>query len=171
MRVRPATSDDLDALVQLENNFPTDRLSRASFRHLLRRGHADVWVAVDSKVLAGNAVVLYRRGTKTARLYSLVVHPTHHRRGIARALLTAAETAAAKRGWGELRLEVRPDNAAAIAFYRNHDYRTSEKLKAFYEDGTDALRMNKRLAALPAKPAGRSHPPRRSASGANYPTA
>jgi ribosomal protein S18 acetylase RimI-like enzyme len=171
MHVRLATTDDLDALVQLENNFPTDRLSRASFRHLLRHGHADVWVVENGKVLAGNAVVLYRRGTKTARLYSLVVHPSHHRRGIARALLTAAETAAAERGWGELQLEVRPDNAAAIAFYRNNDYRISGKLKAFYEDGTDALRMNKRLAAVLAKPTRRSHPPRRRASGASYPPA
>lgn len=170
MHVRLATSDDLDALVQLENNFPTDRLSRASFRHLLRHGHADVWVVEDGKVLAGNAVVLYRRGTKTARLYSLIVHPSRQRRGIARALLTAAEAAAADRGWGELRLEVRPDNAAAIAFYRNNDYRISGKLTAFYEDGTDALRMNKRLAAV-AKPTGRSQPPRRRASGASYPTA
>ncbi len=170
MRVRLATTDDLDALVQLENNFPTDRLNRASFRHLLHHGHADVWVVENGKVLAGNAVVLYRRGAKTARLYSLVVHPSRQRRGIARALLTAAEAAAADRGWGELRLEVRPDNTAAIAFYRNHDYRVWGKLSAFYEDGTDALRMHKRLATA-VKPTGRSPPPRRRASGASRPTA
>ncbi|MHB8623404.1 MAG: GNAT family N-acetyltransferase [Sulfuricaulis sp.] len=169
MRARLATADDLDALVQLEDHFPTDRLKRASFRHLLRHAHADVWVVENDALLAGNVVVLYRRGSKAARLYSLVVHPSQQRRGIARALLSAAEAAAADRGWTELRLEVRPDNAPAIAFYRKNDYRVSGMLKAFYEDGSDALRMTKRLAAA-AKPFRRPPTSRRRASGARTTT-
>ena len=142
-------------LAQLEERFPTDRLSRANLRRLLRHGHASVWVCEQDGVLAGNAVVLYRRGTSVARLYSLVVHPDYLRRGIARALLAAAESEAGKRGCRDLRLEVRPDNLPAIRLYRNGGYAVTGKAGKFYEDGTDALRMRKCLGPVTGAPAGR----------------
>jgi len=142
-------------LVRLEERFPTDRLSRANLRRLLRHGHASVWVCEQDGVLAGNAVVLYRRGTSVARLYSLVVHPDYLRRGIARALLTATESEAGKRGCRDLRLEVRPDNLPAIRLYRIGGYAVTGKAVKFYEDGTDALRMRKYLGPVTGAPAGR----------------
>ena len=168
MQIRRAKIDDLAMLVQLEELFPTDRLSRASLRSLLLHGHASVWVCEQDDVLAGNAVVLYRRGASMARLYSLVVHPEYVRRGIARALLTAAESEAGKRGCRELRLEVRPDNLPAIQLYRNGGYAETGKAGKFYEDGTDALKMRKHLGPVTAEPAGRSRRQRlaRAAPGA-----
>ena len=172
MRIRRAKIDDLSMLVQLEERFPTDRLSRASLRHILRHGHASVWVCEQDDVLAGNAVVLYRRGTSMARLYSLVVHPEYVRRGIARALLAAAESEVGNRGYRELRLEVRPDNHPAIRLYREDGYAVTGKAGKFYEDGTDALRMRKCLDLDPVtvEPAGRSRR-RRLARAAPGPTA
>ena len=141
-------------LVRLEERFPTDRLSRVNLRRLLRHGHASVWVCEQDGVLAGNAVVLYRRGTSVARLYSLVVHPDYLRRGIARALLAAAESEAGKRGCRDLRLEVRPDNLPAIRLYRKDGYAVTGTAEKFYEDGTDALRMRKCLGPVTGEPAG-----------------
>jgi len=169
MRLRRARLADLDALARLEQSFPSDRLSHASFRHLLRRGRAQIWVCEDDGVIVGNAVVLYRRGTDTARCYSLVVHPDHRRRGIARALLRHAEAAAVTRGCRAMRLEVRPGNRAAIGFYLENGYETTEKIAGFYEDGTDAFRMRKRLASVGGKSSARSRPPRRRARGAHAP--
>ena len=143
-------------LVQLEECFPTDRLSRANLRHLLRRGHASVWVCEQGNFLAGNSMVLYRRNTSIARLYSLVVHPDYLRRGIAQALLTAAESAAGERGYQELRLEVRPDNLPAIRLYRKSGYIATGVVRNYYEDGMDALRMSKRLRPITVATAGRS---------------
>ena len=154
IHIRQAGIGDLAALAQLEERFPTDRLSRASLRHILRHGHACVWVCELDDVLAGNAVVFYRRGTSMARLYSLVVHPEYVRRGIARALLAAAESEAGKRGCRELRLEVRPDNLPAIQLYRKSGYAVTGKAGKFYEDGTDALRMRKYLDPVTGEPAG-----------------
>ena len=145
MKIRRASIDDLAALVQLEKQFPTDRLSRASFRHLLRHGHAAILVCECSGSFAGNAVVFYRRGNARARLYSLIVDPDFQRRGIARALLAAAESDAAARGHGAMYLEVRPDNAPAIRCYQQYGYAMTQRVENFYEDGTDALRMQKCL--------------------------
>ncbi|MBI3778538.1 MAG: GNAT family N-acetyltransferase [Gammaproteobacteria bacterium] len=155
-RIRRARIDDVAMLAQLEQRFPTDRLSRTSLRGLLRRGHASVRVCEQDNVLAGNAVVLYRRGSAIARLYSLVVHPDYLRRGIGRMLLAAAEAASVDHGCRELRLEVRPDNLPAIQLYRKAGYVVTDKIGKFYEDGTDALRMSKRLGPVTGAPAGRS---------------
>lgn len=169
MHIRQAGIGDLAALVQLEEQFPSDRLSHASFRHLLRRGHAVVWVGESNGLLVGNAVVLYRRDTSIARLYSLVVHPDFQRRGIARALLAAAESAAGGSGCRELRLEVRPDNTMAIDFYRKTGYAMTGRVGKFYEDGMDALKMRKRLVVVAENSTGWPRP--QPVPGAPGPTA
>ena len=149
MLLRRAQSADLDTLVRFEQLFPSDRLSRASFRRLLHRGRADIWVQENKGAIVGNAVALYRRGVKVARVYSLVVHPDHQRRGFARALMLCVEKSAHQRGCREIRLEVRPDNASAISFYEKIGYRIMKRVEKYYQDGTDALRT---MTTLPSDP-------------------
>jgi ribosomal protein S18 acetylase RimI-like enzyme len=93
----------------------------------------------------GNAVVLYRRGSRGARLYSLVTHPAHRGRGIGQRLLAAAEHAARRRRCSEMRLEVRPANRAAIRIYGKRGYEVTQRIERFYGDGADALRLVKAL--------------------------
>lgn len=145
MPIRRARVTDVAALVDLETSFPTDRLSARSFRHLIRRGRADVWIHEQADTLLGNAVVLYRRGTRVARLYSLVVAPRARGRGIGGALLTWAERNAARRRCTELRLELRPANRTAAALYRKRGYQDRGLVPKFYEDGKPARRMAKQL--------------------------
>lgn len=144
---RRATLRDLDALLALEQDFPSDRLSRRSFRRFLTRGNADIWVCVAGDRVVGNAVVLYRAATKTARLYSIVTDPRMRGRGVARTLLQTVEAAARRRGIERVCLEVRADNVAAITLYEKFRYRLARRIKRFYEDGQDALRFEHVLAA------------------------
>lgn len=145
MPIRRARVADVAALVELERTFPTDRLSARSFRDLVRGGRADVWIYEQAGTLLGNAVVLYRRGTRIARLYSLVVTPRARGRGIGGALLDWTERNAARRRCTELRLELRPANRAATALYRKRGYEDRGLVPEFYEDGKPARRMAKRL--------------------------
>lgn len=147
--IRPAARADLDNLVALETDFPSDRLSRRNLRHLLNRGHADLLVYEERGMLLGDAIILYRRASSCARLYSLAVHPAQRRRGIANALLSAAEHSAAKRGSREIRLELRADNLAALHLYQYRGYRLIGHQDGYYEDGTRALRMRKSLVSSP----------------------
>lgn len=145
--IRPAELTDLDDLVALEARcFDTDRISRRSFRHLLTKGHqaARVLVAPDG-VIAGYAVVLFHRGTSLSRLYSLAVLPERRGLGYARALLAAAEEAASDDGAAYLRLEVHADNAEAISLYRQSGYKPFGRIAGYYQDGGDALRLDKAL--------------------------
>src|SRR5262245_38224762 len=98
IRVRRARRTDLDALIDLEQRvFATDRLSRPSLRRLLASPSARVIVAEansNAKArLIGAAVLLFRPRSTVARLYSLGVVPPMSGKGVAVALLRAAERA------------------------------------------------------------------------------
>jgi len=145
--VRPAGTADLPALMRLETSaFSENRLSRRSLHHLLTRAHAFCLVAELRGTIVGYALVLLRRGTSLARLYSFAVNPERRGEGLGRTLLRAAEREAAGHHAQVMRLEVRPDNAAAIALYRAAGYRQFGRYMDYYEDHAAALRFEKRLA-------------------------
>jgi len=171
LSLRRARLADLAALVRLEECFPSDQLSRRNFRHLLKHGNADIWVSEAHDALAGNVVLFYRRHARVARIYSLVVHPEHQRRGVARALMQAAESAALTRGCHTMRLEVRADNTTAIALYQRLGYVVAASIENFYEDGTNALRLSKPLIGIAAEPKKNPRPRQEPACSVAYPTA
>jgi len=146
LRIRPARDADLDALLALEQQgFPGDRMRRRQYRHHLHNPRARVLVLEAAGRLAGTALLLFRRGTRVARLYSLAVDLAWRGRGIGKRLLDACEREAAKRGCTRVRLEVRDDNRAAQALYERQGYRRCGRRAVYYEDGADALRYEKRL--------------------------
>lgn len=144
--IRPATPDDIDALVEIENRcFDTDRLSRRSFRHMITKAHAELLLDEEDGVVCGYVLLLFNAGTSLARMYSIAVHPQHRSRGIGRQLMIAAEQAALAQDCVTLRLEVRVDNASSIALYDSMGYRRFGFYDDYYEDHMDALRYEKRL--------------------------
>ena len=151
--IRPAVLADLDALECLEQAvFATDRLSRRSFRRFITRPSDALMVAEAGGRILGYVLLLFRARTALARLYSVAVDPAAARRGIGRLLLTAAEEEASGRDCVFLRLEVRADNAAAIALYAAAGYRQFGRYVGYYEDRMDALRFEKRLTLQASPP-------------------
>jgi len=151
--VRAASPDDLDAIEALElAAFPGDRLSRRSLRAFIRAAHRPLIVAKFGERLAGYALIALRRGGRSARLYSLAVDSAHGRRGVGRALLQACERYARAHDRIAVRLEVRYDNASAIALYEKMGYRQFGQYEGYYTDGAAALRLEKRLDSAPGGP-------------------
>jgi ribosomal protein S18 acetylase RimI-like enzyme len=149
--VRRASPGDLDDLVRLEQeSFVSDRLSRRSLAALARSPSALMLVAEHAGKLAGYALVLFRRGSRIARLYSLAVARNVGRRGIGSTLVAAAEAAALEAGATALRLEVRADNGPAIRLYEGRGYRLKERRGGYYEDGMDALAYLRELTPAAA---------------------
>jgi ribosomal protein S18 acetylase RimI-like enzyme len=152
--IRPAEMTDLEAIFALENTvFLTDRLSRRSLRAFILRRDRPLLVAIAEKILAGYALVALRKGARAARLYSIAVEPRLGRQGLARALMAASENYAAAHGCDRLRLEVRADNAPAIALYERLGFRRFGHYDAYYADGAPALRFEKRLDSASPAPA------------------
>ncbi|WP_340674099.1 GNAT family N-acetyltransferase/peptidase C39 family protein [Microbulbifer salipaludis] len=148
--IRAAELPDLDRLCALEEvSFSHDRMSRRRLRHSLKTGDRVFLVAECGDALLGYALVLLRRGTRLARLYSLAVAPAGRGKGIGKALLAAAEDASRRSGRLYMRLEVAEHNTAAIALYQQLGYRTFGSYSNYYEDAGNALRMQKRIRYRP----------------------
>lgn len=143
---RNASFDDIDALVAIEEScFDGDRISRRSFRTLISRPTARTIVAQSGDEIVGYAMILFRKGTALARLYSIAVQPQSPTKGVGTMLLEAAEKVAFEEGRIFMRLEVREDNARAIALYERFHYRPIGRYLDYYADHTPALRYEKTL--------------------------
>ncbi|MBD8525171.1 GNAT family N-acetyltransferase [Pseudoxanthomonas sp. CAU 1598] len=136
----------MSELLRLEAQFPGDRLSPRQLRYHLASPRA-LWrvLAASEGRLLGYLLILRHAGQHSARLYSLVVDRQHRGQGLAERLLAAAEAALVQAGDHALRLEVREDNAAAIALYRRRGYQIQGRKPGYYDDGAAALCMQRRL--------------------------
>ncbi|MES1942542.1 acetyltransferase [Salinisphaera sp. PC39] len=144
--IRTADGDDLDALRRLETRcFDLDAQSRRSLRHLLTRANATVRVVDGDDGLLAGAVLLFRRGTRSARLYSVAVVPEARGGGLARRLLADAERLAAARGCRRLRAEARLGNTASRALFAAAGYRERACLPGYYPGGEAGIRLEKEL--------------------------
>jgi ribosomal protein S18 acetylase RimI-like enzyme len=183
VQVRPAVMADLENLLAIENAcFSGDRLSKRSFRHYIQSDHGELLVAeeaADSQQslseptpsapsstepshskpsLLGYGLTWCHRGTRLARLYSLAVLPEARGRGIAQQLLHTMETLAAERGYLSMRLEVAINNKAAISLYEAQGYHVFGEYSDYYEDHSDALRMQKIIRHIKPEAGGISRP-------------
>ena len=144
--IRPAQLADLDALLELEEaSFDGDRLTRRRLRHLLTRANAAVLVSEDADGLVGSVVLLFRRTTGTAHVYSIAVAARARGRGAGRALLEAAEQEAWRRERAWMRAEIRKDNVASLRLFEACGYRRFGEYEDYYEDEMDAWRVEKTL--------------------------
>lgn len=149
--IRPAQSGDIEDLVLLENTcFVTDKLSRRRFKHWLMTDHRALLVAKMDSRLIGYILIIYHRGTRLARVYSLAVLPDYRGQGIAKQLIVAGEQAARDSGRLYLRLEVSVDNLPAIRLYEALGFQKFGIYREYYQDHKDALRYQKRIRLYPS---------------------
>jgi len=147
--LRRATLDDLNTLEQVENNcFAGDRLHRRSLRHWIKAPHGEFIVAVGQSGVVGYGLVWCHKGTRLARLYSLALLPEMRGSGTAARLIRELESVTAARGYLFMRLEVAKTNQAAVSLYRRCGYRVFGEYHDYYEDHSDALRMQKTIQYL-----------------------
>ena len=138
--LRQAVPADLEALLALEEAFPSDKLSRRAMRHHLASPNALCLVAEAGGRLIGYVLLLRRSDSPWRRLYSLV-RAGDAPRGTGRRLLDAALDAARQGSAKGVRLEVREDNTAAIRLYESLGFALFATIDRYYEDGARALRM------------------------------
>ena len=159
VKIRDAEDGDLAGLNALEaQSFVSDGIAPQNLKRLLRRQSARLRVATSGiGAIHGYHLVLFRKGSSVARLYSIAVDDRRRGHGLGRRLLADAEAVAAGRKATVLRLEVREDNLSAIRLYERRGYRLIGSYSRYYADKADALRYEKILA----EPEGDRSPARR----------
>ncbi|QIR14935.1 GNAT family N-acetyltransferase/peptidase C39 family protein [Shewanella aestuarii] len=146
MLFRSATLNDLPQLNRIEHNaFSGDKISARQMKRFINSDLDHLIVADENGTLAGYALILFHRGTRLARLYSIAVSPEFRGRNIAFKLVTQCENIAVEHGFITLRLEVRNDNIAAKNLYLKMGYKVLKTLVHYYDDLADGVRMHKRL--------------------------
>jgi [ribosomal protein S18]-alanine N-acetyltransferase len=103
-------------------------------------------VAVDQEDVVGYAgLCVYAAGE--AYVQTIGVSGRKQRTGIGTALLEALMAEAGQRGVRQIDLEVRADNAIAIALYEKHGFQTIGVRRGYYQpSGADALVMRREAA-------------------------
>jgi len=84
-----------------------------------------------------------------AELQRIAVDPGHRRGGLATRLLADVRRRAAADGAVRLLLEVREDNAGALAFYAAAGFAELDRRPRYYRDGTSAVVMECPLTTGP----------------------
>ncbi|MEE8550601.1 MAG: ribosomal protein S18-alanine N-acetyltransferase [Gemmatimonadota bacterium] len=130
VKVRRMEVFDLEAVLDIERTAFTMPWSRHSFRNLLGRSDADLWVAIIEGSVLGYAVVWYGGGD--AELGNLAVAPVWRRQGLGRLLLDRVLKCARDRGSRRLFLEVRTSNRAAQALYAQRGFQPAGVRRRYY---------------------------------------
>jgi [ribosomal protein S18]-alanine N-acetyltransferase len=143
--VRPATPEDLADVVALEaDNLGVDAWSE----NLLAEGLAGRLPTIHYLVAEADGAVLGHAVTSLAgdiaELQRIAVAPAARRTGVASELLEAAVALAA--GADRMLLEVREDNAGALAFYAARGFVEVDRRPRYYRDGSTAVVMRRSLA-------------------------
>ena len=146
MRLRSASVDDLYRLDALERAAFGEPWSRAQLDSHLGHPLGVTLVAEDAPAepVLGYAALLLVAGE--AELLRIATAPEARRRGVARELLSASLAQLRERGVGVCYLEVREDNAPAIALYASSGFALVGRRAGYYRDGTAAMLYRKELA-------------------------
>ncbi|ROR89699.1 ribosomal-protein-alanine N-acetyltransferase [Nocardioides aurantiacus] len=146
MTVRPGRDADLAAVVDLERVcLGEDAWGEALVAPGLAGGLPTVSyaVAVTADVVVGHAVL--SAVGDVAELQRIGVAPDRRRHGVAALLLADVVEQAEGAGAERLLLEVREDNAPALALYARHGFEELARRRRYYADGATAVVLQRGL--------------------------
>ena len=139
--IEPASLRDLSGLRALEKVcFPQDAWPLLDLISVLTMPGVVRLKAMSAGQMVGFIAGDVRRTENVAWIATIGVLPAYRQRGIGAALLQACEQ---NIPLSVLRLCVRTDNHAAILLYERFGYTRKGIWKAYYQDGAEALVMEK----------------------------
>jgi len=149
LRLRPALALEAQALAEMSRRWIEAgldwRYTPQRMAALIGDAETVALVAHDAAQIHGFAVMQF--GHEQAHLVLLCVQPAQRQRGIGRRLTEWLLASARVAGIASIGLELRADNAAALAFYRRLGFTETQLVPAYYGGLIPARRMTLRLRA------------------------
>ena len=147
--LRPALAQEARAMAEMSRTLIEAGLSwrytPPRMAALIRDRETVALVAHDGSRVQGFAVMQF--GDVHAHLVLLCVQPPQRHRGIGRRLTEWLVESAQVAGIESIRLELRADNAAALAFYRRLGFAETQLVPDYYDGQIPARRMTLQLGA------------------------
>lgn len=144
MNIRNARKNDINEILEIEKNSfdPLEIFPKSLFFHYLKESNGDFFVVLNpAESIVGYAILVEKNGN--GYLLSIAVHPKSRNKGIAASLIEFIENKCKEKGYKKLILEVRMDNEKAIKIYRKLGLIKVGIKLGYYEDGENALIMEK----------------------------
>lgn len=141
-----ARLEDIEQASFSAEAYGSDVFTKSKFKYFLKSHASRIDVAIDEKGdIWGYVILSFRKGSQTARLYSIAVHPKAQGKGVGTILLDHAVRVSKEKKAKRIVLEVRKDNTSVIKKYEKQGYRIYKTLPAYYEDKCDGLKMELKL--------------------------
>lgn len=141
------TEDDLSSVLALESNSYDKPWTLEHFLAELEKPFAQCWVLTDDETdLQIYGYCVFHTLGEVSDLLNVTVKPEARGFGFAAMMLSKWETFAQKKGEVHtLQLEVRVSNQSALKLYHRFGMVVSHVRKAFYDNGEDAVVLQKKL--------------------------
>ena len=141
--IRPVEAADIEQIVLLEPQiFESDAWSESMIRDELSANHRSYFVAVDGNSVVGYAGLLAVGAEGDVQ--TIALSKQYRGKGIGRELLNTLIDAARQRQARQLFLEVRADNANAIALYQSSGFEILGERPGYYQPGNVAAIVMRR---------------------------
>jgi len=144
--IRPATPDDLDAVVAVEDRVHLAPWSRANFEGELAKPYSTTWLLTDDETdskIYGYAV--FWALDEAVEILNIAVDLEYRGLGFAKFIMQSIIRDGLKRGAKRLILDVRKSNLPAVGLYQRAGFAITQYRKGFYSNGEDAYHMTLEL--------------------------
>lgn len=148
MTVREMDENDLERVLEIQETTHFESWKEKTLRALVRKTYTFAYVAEapdDAGIWKVAGYAVFSLAADEAELLAISTAPEFYRKGIATELFAEGEEALADAGARTFYLDVREDNARAIAFYRKLGFDKCGMRESYYADGENAVLMSRPL--------------------------
>lgn len=124
---------ELQEIINLEEYFKGDRLSKRSLSRFLKKRQI---------IKQDYGYIAYIPYKSSLRIYSVIVLPEQRGKGIGSLLITEVEVIAKVLGKKKVSLECKKD---LLPFYTKLGYKVTRCLPSYYDDGSQGYKMEKKI--------------------------
>jgi ribosomal-protein-alanine N-acetyltransferase len=140
--LRPATLDDIPAIVAIEKKVHVAPWGEENFKFELSKPYSHFLVITDDETDSTiMGYIIYWILYEDCQILNVVVDIPFRGLGLGKQMIRQAAQTALAKGIKKVSLEVRKSNASAIQLYQGLRFLITHVKKGFYSNGEDAYQM------------------------------